>query len=179
MKILGVSGSLRAASFNTTLLRAAQELAPEDVEIRIFGLHDLPLFNQDVEDQGDPAPFHTGIRTRRDLQEFQIYCFTAMPAIDGHQNRIGIGRRRVHRNFKLGQGPPGDSNLNAGGCRIFFQPVHGQRQKPIRRTNVDLRAREDQKPVPRRHLDPATCGRRRSWNPGLGHETRPGGGIDQ
>ncbi len=56
MKILGVSGSLRAASFNTALLRAAQELAPEGVAIEIFGLHDLPLFNQDVEDQGDPAP---------------------------------------------------------------------------------------------------------------------------
>lgn len=56
MKILGVSGSLRAASFNTALLKAAQELAPEGVAIEIFGLHDLPLFNQDVEDQGDPAP---------------------------------------------------------------------------------------------------------------------------
>lgn len=54
MKILGVSGSLRAASFNTALLRAAQDLAPQDVEIQIFGLHDLPLFNQDIEDQGDP-----------------------------------------------------------------------------------------------------------------------------
>jgi len=56
MKLLGVSGSLRAASFNTALLRAAQEAAPDGVAIEIFGLHDLPLFNQDVEDQGDPAP---------------------------------------------------------------------------------------------------------------------------
>jgi chromate reductase len=54
MKLLGVSGSLRAASFNTALLRAAQDLAPDGVTIEIFGLHDLPLFNQDVEDQGDP-----------------------------------------------------------------------------------------------------------------------------
>lgn len=54
MKLLGVSGSLRAASFNTALLRAAQDLAPEGVTIEIFGLQDLPLFNQDVEDQGDP-----------------------------------------------------------------------------------------------------------------------------
>jgi chromate reductase len=56
MKILGVSGSLRAASYNTALLRAAQELAPEGVGIEIFGLHDLPLFNEDVEALGDPAP---------------------------------------------------------------------------------------------------------------------------
>ena len=56
MKLLGVSGSLRAASFNTALLRAAQDCAPEEVTIEIFRLHDLPLFNQDVEDQGDPEP---------------------------------------------------------------------------------------------------------------------------
>jgi chromate reductase len=56
MKLLGVSGSLRAASFNTALLRAAQDVAPQGVTIEIFGLHDLPLFNQDVEDQGDPEP---------------------------------------------------------------------------------------------------------------------------
>lgn len=54
MRLLGISGSLRAASFNTSLLKAAQALAPEGVGIDIFGLHDLPLFNQDVEDQGDP-----------------------------------------------------------------------------------------------------------------------------
>lgn len=54
MKLLGISGSLRAASFNTALLRAAQELAPAGVEVEIFRLHDLPLFNQDVEDLGDP-----------------------------------------------------------------------------------------------------------------------------
>jgi chromate reductase len=56
MKILAVSGSLRAASYNTALLHAARELAPEAMEIEVFALGDLPFFNQDVEDQGDPAP---------------------------------------------------------------------------------------------------------------------------
>lgn len=56
MKILGISGSLRRASFNTALLHAAQELAPEGVSIAIHDLHGLPLFDQDVEEQGDPAP---------------------------------------------------------------------------------------------------------------------------
>lgn len=54
MKLIGVSGSLRAASFNTALLRATRDLTPDDVTIDIVALHDLPLFNQDVEDQGDP-----------------------------------------------------------------------------------------------------------------------------
>jgi len=56
MKWLGVSGSLRAASFNTALLEASRELAPEGIQIVDFPLHDLPLFNQDIEDQGDPGP---------------------------------------------------------------------------------------------------------------------------
>lgn len=56
LKILAISGSLRAASYNTALLHAARELAPEEMEIEVFGLGELPFFNQDVEDQGDPAP---------------------------------------------------------------------------------------------------------------------------
>ncbi|ATQ43755.1 NADPH-dependent FMN reductase [Caulobacter mirabilis] len=56
MKLLGVSGSLRKASFNTALLRAAEELLPQGAALEIFGLHDLPLFNADVEAEGDPAP---------------------------------------------------------------------------------------------------------------------------
>ncbi len=56
MKLLGVSGSLRRASFNSALLGAARDLAPDGVVIEDFRLHDLPLFNQDVEDEGDPEP---------------------------------------------------------------------------------------------------------------------------
>ncbi|MFC4526830.1 NAD(P)H-dependent oxidoreductase [Dyella halodurans] len=55
MNILGISGSLRQASFNTALLHAAQELAPAGMHIAIHRLHDLPMFDQDVEEQGDPA----------------------------------------------------------------------------------------------------------------------------
>ena len=53
-KILGISGSLRERSYNTALLRAAAELAPPDVEIEIFDLAQIPLYNDDVESAGDP-----------------------------------------------------------------------------------------------------------------------------
>ncbi len=55
LRVLGISGSLRKASFNSGLLRAAQEIAPERMEITIFDIKDLPLYNGDVEAQGDPA----------------------------------------------------------------------------------------------------------------------------
>jgi chromate reductase, NAD(P)H dehydrogenase (quinone) len=51
MRILAVSGSLREGSFNTSLLRAALEAAPEGVELEIWeGLGELPLYDEDIED---------------------------------------------------------------------------------------------------------------------------------
>ncbi len=55
-RILAVAGSLRQGSYNRGLLRAAQELAPEWVEVRFFDIGQLPFFNEDVEAAGDPDP---------------------------------------------------------------------------------------------------------------------------
>jgi chromate reductase len=52
MKLLGISGSLREASFNTQLIRNAAELAGE-VEFTVADLN-LPLYDGDVEEQGIP-----------------------------------------------------------------------------------------------------------------------------
>ena len=50
MKLLAISGSLRAASLNTALLRALARLAPADIAVELFGeLGKLPLFNPDLE----------------------------------------------------------------------------------------------------------------------------------
>jgi NAD(P)H-dependent FMN reductase len=38
IRILGFAGSLRLGSYNRAMLRAAQELAPEDMVIEIFDL---------------------------------------------------------------------------------------------------------------------------------------------
>ena len=53
--ILGISGSLRAASYNTAALRVAQELAGEGVEITLADLSTIPLYNDDVRKMGLPA----------------------------------------------------------------------------------------------------------------------------
>lgn len=52
--ILGIAGSLRKQSWNRGTLRAAQQLVPEGVELKIFELDGLPLFNQEDE-QHPPA----------------------------------------------------------------------------------------------------------------------------
>jgi chromate reductase len=48
-KILAIPGSLRKGSYNLSALRAAQQLAPPDVEVEIFDLHGIPPFSEDDE----------------------------------------------------------------------------------------------------------------------------------
>ena len=63
MQILAISGSLRNGSYNTGLLRAAQESAPDGVEVHLYeGLAHLPPYDQDVQDHEPPAAV-------RDLRE--------------------------------------------------------------------------------------------------------------
>jgi chromate reductase len=47
--IIGISGSLRRASFNSALLRAAVELMPHGSELKIESIEGIPLYNGDVE----------------------------------------------------------------------------------------------------------------------------------
>ena len=55
MRILGISGSLRRDSHNTSLLRAAARSLPSGVDLELFdGLGDLPHYNADLDD--DLAP---------------------------------------------------------------------------------------------------------------------------
>ena len=61
--VLGIAGSLRKESYNRALLRATQELAPEDVTIETFDeLDQIPLFNQDEEQ--NPHPKVTELKQR-------------------------------------------------------------------------------------------------------------------
>jgi chromate reductase, NAD(P)H dehydrogenase (quinone) len=54
-RILGVSGSLRADSWNTKLLRAARELLPSGFELELYdGLKAIPPYDED--DDRQPAP---------------------------------------------------------------------------------------------------------------------------
>ena len=55
--LVGIAGSLRSGSFNLSLLKAAARLVPEDVSLEIAPIHEIPLYNADLErDVGVPAP---------------------------------------------------------------------------------------------------------------------------
>jgi chromate reductase, NAD(P)H dehydrogenase (quinone) len=60
MRVLLVSGSLRAGSTNTAMLRTAQAVAPEGVTTVLYnGMGDLPHFNPD--DDAEGAPVHPAV----------------------------------------------------------------------------------------------------------------------
>ena len=62
VRLLLISGSLRAASTNTALLRTARALAPAGVEATLYtGLAELPHFNPD----DDRAPLHPAVAALR------------------------------------------------------------------------------------------------------------------
>jgi NAD(P)H-dependent FMN reductase len=53
-KLIGISGSLRAGSYNAALLRAAAEVVPAGTTIEIASIRDIPLYDADVEAAGFP-----------------------------------------------------------------------------------------------------------------------------
>jgi chromate reductase len=57
LRILGISGSLRRGSHNTSLLRAASDLLPPGVQLEIYeGLRELPPYEPELDvESTDPA----------------------------------------------------------------------------------------------------------------------------
>jgi chromate reductase len=55
-RILGISGSLRRDSHNTSLLRAAAEASGSDVELEVYdGLKEVPPYDEDDDEHPRPA----------------------------------------------------------------------------------------------------------------------------
>lgn len=98
MKILAISGSLRAASHNTALLRAAAELAPEGVEVELYeNLESLPPYNEDRDTDQPPAE----VQRLRDAIEDADAVLFATPeyntTIPGQLKQVVDWGSRPHR----------------------------------------------------------------------------------
>ncbi|MYS82606.1 NADPH-dependent FMN reductase [Embleya scabrispora] len=65
IKILGISGSLRAESHNTLLLRAARKFAPGGIDIEIYdGLREIPPYDMDQDNPDDRPAVVADLRRR-------------------------------------------------------------------------------------------------------------------
>lgn len=65
MNVLALSGSLRGASYNRALLRAAHELAPAGMAIELYEIGGLPLYDEDLEADPPAAAVEFRERVRR------------------------------------------------------------------------------------------------------------------
>jgi chromate reductase, NAD(P)H dehydrogenase (quinone) len=77
-----VSGSLRAASMNSAVIRAAAGCAVRHhsvSEVSVLSLRDIPLFDEDVEEQGDPPAVAAAKRAVRAADGL----FVATPEYNG------------------------------------------------------------------------------------------------
>jgi chromate reductase, NAD(P)H dehydrogenase (quinone) len=73
IKVLGISGSIRKYSFNTGLLRAAKEVQPENMDVTIYNIADLPLYNEDNNSGEPPKPVQD---FKRKLSEVDSILFS-------------------------------------------------------------------------------------------------------
>ena len=71
VRILGIAGSLRKASYNRGALRAAQQLCPQGATIEVFELDGIPSFNQD-EERNPPARV---VEFKRKIREADAILF--------------------------------------------------------------------------------------------------------
>ena len=65
VRILGIAGSLRRGSYNQAALQAAKLLVPENGEIDIFQLDEIPMFNEDDEKRPPSSVLELKKRIRR------------------------------------------------------------------------------------------------------------------
>ena len=82
--VLAFSGSTRAASFHTRIIRALPALAPEGLRIVEFDLTDVPFYNEDLE--GDRQP-HSVIALRAAVAEADGVIFAA-PEYNGSYSAL-------------------------------------------------------------------------------------------
>lgn len=74
MEFFAISGSLRHASTNSTLLRALAQLAPPSLTVNIYdALETLPPFNPDYDTERPPQPV-TDLRTRLRAADAVVIC---------------------------------------------------------------------------------------------------------
>ena len=64
VQLLGISGSLRAGSFNTALLRAARQVAGDGIELDVATLHGIPLYDADLEARDGLPAAVTALKNR-------------------------------------------------------------------------------------------------------------------
>lgn len=104
-KIAVIVGSLRKESWNRKLATAVMKMAPASLHMEIVEIRDLPLYNQDLDDEGRPPKEWTTFREC--MQKFDgVLFFTpeynrSVPA--PLKNAIDVGSRPYGKSIWTGK----------------------------------------------------------------------------
>ena len=154
MRVLGISGSLRADSYNSGLLRAAADVLPPGAELEIFdGLKAIPPYDADDDLDFGPAPVRDAARRDRGgrrrpdrhprvqrvapgraQERARLGLAAARHQPAARQARRGGGRldRHVRRRLGAGRGPQGARDDRRPRARLGAPGARGRRA--LRRT---------------------------------------------
>ena len=130
LKVLGVCGSARKASFNMAALRACKELAPAGLSITIANISDIPMYNQDLFDAGVPDSakrFHAEIAAADGvLIATPEYNFSLPPLLKNAIDWVSKMPNQPFMNkpvavFSSSQGPLGGARVQYDVRKIIVQ----------------------------------------------------------
>lgn len=88
-------GSLRKESFSKKLLKTLKEVTPDSIELENVEIGNLPLYNQDYDDEGNPPSEYTNFR--ENMKKYDGFLFITpeynrtMPAVI--KNALDVGSR--------------------------------------------------------------------------------------
>jgi chromate reductase len=125
-KVIGIFvGSLREGSFSKAIANFVASLAPGDFEMRLIGLGELPLFNQDLEEKGtEPAAW---AKFREEVKQVDGFLFVtpeynrSIPAV--LKNALDVGSRPYGKSVWDGK-PGGIISVSPGGLSAFGANHH-------------------------------------------------------
>ena len=95
IKIGVLIGSLRKESFSKKLLKTLKEVAPGSIDLENVEIGNLPLYNQDYDDEGNPPSEYTEFR--KNMKKYEGFLFITpeynrtMPAVI--KNALDVGSR--------------------------------------------------------------------------------------
>ena len=124
-KIVGIAGSLRRASWNRGLLRAAVEGRPDGIEIVTLDLDLVPPYNQDVEDAGEPVPVVA-------FKEAILRADALLVATPEYNHGVPVAACRSHQTQKLTVTPAQATAINHHPTRAAPVTTGSLRQRPPR-----------------------------------------------
>lgn len=118
-------GSLRKGSYSRSIAKAAAKLAQPELNMRFIEIGDLPMYNQDLDDGGNPPEAWT--RFRKEIAELDGLLFVtpeynrSVPAVI--KNALDVGSRPYGQNNWSGK-PGGIISVSPGGLGAFGANHH-------------------------------------------------------